>query len=403
MALLTAVCQGCLPNLRLLLPSLEEVLARDARGIGGSDEYQMWQMDTARRDLLHELAPAAALHGARLPRRLPRRRAAAAAAIARRRRAAAPLRAPARRAAPGATTHARTHARTHTHTHARTRARAHAHARTHARTHTRTHARAHARTRTHARVYFAAACASAHTHTLTPRQVYDAVKLVNACDALNMAYSAMQQNDAGALLACDRGCHHICGRGYHHMLIYRAHIVAGEFLTLLGDHLEEALKGTRQAKLLLQEFGGELLQQVLYEADGVRRVSERKEAFLQIELPVKGHPSILRAFDSLLEGERLEGENAYQLDDTVDAASGRKVPGAKVDAQKRICLGKLPSTLILQLKRFELDYETMANLKLNSECAFPSVLDLGPYTKRGVEAQARGGGARAESPPAGGA
>ena len=187
------------------------------------------------------------------------------------------------------------------------------------------------------------------------------------------------------------------------MLIYRAHIVAGEFLTLLGDHLEEALKGTRQAKLLLQEFGGELLQQVLYEADGVRRVSERKEAFLQIELPVKGHPSILRAFDSLLEGERLEGENAYQLDDTVDAASGRKVPGAKVDAQKRICLGKLPSTLILQLKRFELDYETMANLKLNSECAFPSVLDLGPYTKRGVEAQARGGGARAESPPAGGA
>ena len=46
-ALLTAVCQGCLPNLRLLLPSLEEVLARDARGIGGSDEYQMWQMDTA--------------------------------------------------------------------------------------------------------------------------------------------------------------------------------------------------------------------------------------------------------------------------------------------------------------------------------------------------------------------
>ena len=167
---------------------------------------------------------------------------------------------------------------------------------------------------------------------------------------------------------------------------------AGEFLTLLGDHLEEALKGTRQATLLQQEFGGELLQQVLYEVDGVRRVSERKEAFLQIELPVKGHPSILRAFDSLLAGERLEGENAYQLDDTVDAASGRKVPGVKVDAQKRICLGKLPSTLILQLKRFELDYETMANLKLNTECAFPAVLDLGPYTKRGVEAQARAAG-----------
>ena len=196
--------------------------------------------------------------------------------------------------------------------------------------------------------------------------MYDAVRLVKACDALNMAYSAMQQNDAG------------------------------EFLTLLGDHLEEALKGTRQAQLLLQEFGGELLQQVLYEVDGVRKVSERKEAFLQIELPVKGHPSIMRAFDMLLEGERLEGENAYQLDDTVDSG-GNKVPGRKVDAQKRICLGKLPSTLILQLKRFELDYETMANIKLNTECAFPGVLDLGPYTKHALEAQAQVQGTQAEA------
>ena len=44
-------------------------------------------------------------------------------------------------------------------------------------------------------------------HTHISRQVYDAVKLVTACDALNMAYSAMQQNDAGALLACNRGGH----------------------------------------------------------------------------------------------------------------------------------------------------------------------------------------------------
>merc|ERR1739841_232035 len=32
----------------------------------------------------------------------------------------------------------------------------------------------------------------------------------------------------------------------------------------------------------------------------------------------------------------------------------------------------------------------MANIKLNTECAFPSVLDLGPYTKSGAEAQAQG-------------
>ena len=37
-------------------------------------------------------------------------------------------------------------------------------------------------------------------------------------------------------------------------------------------------------------------------------------------------------------------------------------PGAMVDAQKRVCLGKLPATLVIQLKRFELNYETMARL-----------------------------------------
>ena len=137
------------------------------------------------------------------------------------------------------------------------------------------------------------------------RPVYDAISLVKACDSLNMSYSAMQQNDAA------------------------------EFLMLLGAHLEEALKGTVQAKLLEEQFGGELLQQIIYEVrpcaaaprplctalcaalctgpctrlctrlwpqvDGVRKVSERKEAFFQIELPVKGHPSIVRAFDTLLE------------------------------------------------------------------------------------------------------
>ena len=55
---------------------------------------------TAGRDLLHELAATAALHGARLPRRLPLGGAAARTALARRGRASAPLRPPARRCAP---------------------------------------------------------------------------------------------------------------------------------------------------------------------------------------------------------------------------------------------------------------------------------------------------------------
>lgn len=80
--------------------------------------------------------------------------------------------------------------------------------------------------------------------------------------------------------------------------------------------------------------------QVIYEQNGVRKVSEREEDFYQIELPVKGHPTIQHALGALVEGERLGGENAYR------PPSG----GDKVEAQKRICLGALPATLIIQLK-----------------------------------------------------
>ena len=159
------------------------------------------------------------------------------------------------------------------------------------------------------------------------RPVYDAKDLVAACEDLPLMYGPFQQNDAA------------------------------EFLILLAAHLEEALKGTRHARLLHDCFGGKVVQQVIWEQGGARKVSEREEDFLQIELEVKGNASILQSLQQLIDGEVLEGENAYQLDS-----------GEKVDAQKRICLGALPDTLIIQLKRFQLDFETMNNQKLNSEC-----------------------------------
>ena len=124
---------------------------------------------------------------------------------------------------------------------------------------------------------------------------------------------------------------------------------------------------------------------MIYEWNGLRKVSEREEEFITIELEVKGHSNIAEGFKELIDGSRLEGENQYQLDS-----------GEKVDAQKRICLGELPQTLIIQLKRFQLDYETMQNIKINSRCEFPTVLDLEPYTKAGLEARAAG---RPSCPP----
>ena len=40
---------------------------------------------------------------------------------------------------------------------------------------------------------------------------------------------------------------------------------------------------------------------------------------------------------------------------------------------------KLPPVLTLQLKRFDLNYETMQRVKLNDYVEFPIVLNMNPY------------------------
>ena len=66
----------------------------------------------------------------------------------------------------------------------------------------------------------------------------------------------------------------------------------------------------------------------------------------------------------------LEGDNAYLC------ATCNK----KVSTLKRVCLKKLPNQLILVLKRFEFDFDTMQKNKINDFCEFPMELDLEPYT-----------------------
>ncbi len=43
--------------------------------------------------------------------------------------------------------------------------------------------------------------------------------------------------------------------------------------------------------------------------------------------------------------------------------------GAQVDAVKRNCIKALPHTLVMHLKRFEFDYETMARWKIKDRRA----------------------------------
>ena len=56
----------------------------------------------------------------------------------------------------------------------------------------------------------------------------------------------------------------------------------------------------------------------------------------------------------------------------------------RVEITKRVCLGSLPSVMIIHLKRFELNYETFQHEKLNGRFVFPLDFNFAPYTKEGL-------------------
>ncbi|CAK0801546.1 unnamed protein product [Prorocentrum cordatum] len=167
---------------------------------------------------------------------------------------------------------------------------------------------------------------------------------------------------------------------------------ADEFLSLLMDQIEKAMGGSpepplagegaedpcereaRPASLLRRIFGGTLCTEIIPKDAGIAR-SERREDFLVLSLEVKGKASLQASLAAFVEGETLEGDNAYYSDEA----------GCKVDAEKRTSVYKLPETLILVLKRFEFDFDTMQKVKLNDLCEFPMHLDMRPYTKEALD------------------
>ena len=135
----------------------------------------------------------------------------------------------------------------------------------------------------------------------------------------------------------------------------------------------QRLEETCGVELLDEYLGGAFAQQMLWHGDDgqLHRNPDRAEPFRVLPLEVKGNETVEEALRQMVEGEPIDG---YVVEET----------GQRVDALKRSTVGRLPHTLILQLKRFEFDFDAMAKLKLNSRCAFPPTLDLEPFTAAGL-------------------
>uniref|UniRef100_A0A061RL24 Ubiquitin carboxyl-terminal hydrolase 9/24 n=2 Tax=Tetraselmis sp. GSL018 TaxID=582737 RepID=A0A061RL24_9CHLO len=157
----------------------------------------------------------------------------------------------------------------------------------------------------------------------------------------------------------------------------REHQDAFEFLTRLQDLVDQQLSDARQLKVMKETMGGKFAQQVI--CRGVSYRSETEQDFMSISVDIRGKHNLLESLSSYVQGELMEGENAYYCEGI----------GRKVDAVKRACVKTLPNTLVIHLKRFEFDFDTMMRWKVRDRFEFPMELNMYEYTVEGL-AEAEG-------------
>eukprot|EP00808_Paulinella_micropora_P018049 g25645.t1 len=103
---------------------------------------------------------------------------------------------------------------------------------------------------------------------------------------------------------------------------------------------------------------------------GTRNV--RKDTFIDLSLNIKGLPGVESALKDWLQPEVLDGDNQYRC-------GSEQCKNSKQDADKGVALLKLPPVLVLQLKRFDMDWNSGMRVKLSHQYKFPSLLDMGPF------------------------
>lgn len=140
-----------------------------------------------------------------------------------------------------------------------------------------------------------------------------------------------------------------------------------EFFNMLMDRIENLIKGKREEKVIKNLFQGVFANEFI--CKGCPHYSEREEPFLAINLQVKNKHSIKESLDSFVEGEMLEGDNAYYCEKCEK----------KVNTLKRCCIKRMPNVMFMVLKRFEFNYDTMTKFKINDYCEFPMSINMSEY------------------------
>ena len=144
-----------------------------------------------------------------------------------------------------------------------------------------------------------------------------------------------------------------------------------EFLSILCDKLEKEAKIFGKENFLENSFKGKITNEIVSLEEEYPYYSQSEEPFYSITLDIKNHKNLEEALDSYVKGEILEGENKYFVEKY----------NKKISIKKRNSLKKIGNQIIIHLKRFEFDFYTFQNNKLNDYLKFPKKINLKKWTR----------------------
>jgi ubiquitin carboxyl-terminal hydrolase 9/24 len=235
---------------------------------------------------------------------------------------------------------------------------------------------------------------------LSKWRFFDPVQFVEACRSLHLNFNVYHQNDAAEFSDQLLDRIETVTKGKH----TQRDAWNNTFMSSFSDSyrysatIDDAWNNTFMSHV----FGGKwLYQKIPKDCEAYDHVKEtcghwqssRQESFLKVELIIRGKDKIEDSLGELIQGELMDGDNKIQCD----------VCTQKKATTRRTCFGHLPNTMILHLKRFDLDFQTFETVKLNNRMAFPLRINMFEYTKEGIEqlerkklVEAGGGGVEGE-------
>ena len=149
---------------------------------------------------------------------------------------------------------------------------------------------------------------------------------------------------------------------------------AQEYFGKLCDRIETQLTTCepKNLKNLLFEniFKGSYAEQ-LFKKNGINLRPDQQTPFysVSVDVPKRGNGTLTKSLMTMCRGEIM---------------SDFKVDGEIFEVVKRQLISILPNVCIFHLKRFELNYNTFTQEKINSRFEFPKRIDLYPYTTHGI-------------------